>query len=66
MSRTFSHPHPLELQIMYRHHSLDSAVIFIGIPKIIQKYRDQSRLPVVAVNDVRSEINDRKSTQYCL
>lgn len=52
----------LEFQVMYSHHRLDSTVKFIAISEIIQIDRNQSCLPVMAVNDVWSEIDQWKCT----
>ena len=52
-------PCPLELQVMYSHDRLDPPVILIPIAEIIQIYRNQPCLPVMAVNDVRPEADHR-------
>src|SRR5699024_2772862 len=59
-------PHHLELQVMYRHDRLDAAVVFAEISEIIKIDRDQSCLPVVAVDQIRTETDHRKDAEDCL
>ena len=51
---------------MYRHDRLDPAVILRTKSEIIKIDRDQSRLPVMTVDDIRPEINNRQGAQHCL
>ena len=51
---------------MYRHDCLDSPIIFCPEPEIVKINRNQASLPVVAVDDVRAEINHRQCAQDCL
>ena len=46
---------------MYGHHSLDPAVVFAEISEIIKIYRDQTRLPVMTVDKIRTESDHRKN-----
>ena len=48
---------------MDRHNRFDSTVEITSLETFFQIYRDQSGLPVVAVNNVRSEIDHRKNRQ---
>ena len=53
-------PFSLESQIMDRHDRLDPAVEFIFLEASLQVDRDQTCLPVMAVNQVRTEAKRRK------
>ena len=53
----------LESEIVNRHDSLDILIKWVGLECIVQIYRHQCCLPVMAVNNVRSEINRRERTQ---
>ena len=58
-------PYALKLQVMYRHNGLDPAVVFSEIAEIIKIYRDQSGLPVVAVDQIRPESDHGKDAEDC-
>ena len=60
----FFNPFSLELQVMYSHDRLDPPVILIPIAEIIQIYRNQPCLPVMAVIDVRPEADHREGAQH--
>ena len=46
------------------HDRLDTTVKLSLLERILQIYRDQSRLPVVTVNDIRSETDQRQCRQH--
>ena len=50
---------------MYRHNSLDASVEVTSLESLFQIYRNQPGLPIVAVNQIRSEINHRQDRQGC-
>ena len=54
-------PYALEFQVMDRHDGLDSAIELIGLECVIQINRNEACLPVMAVDDVRTEFNRRKN-----
>ena len=58
-------PDALELQVMYRHYRLDATVEFIVAELILQENRDQTCLPVMAVDNVGSEVNIRQNGKSC-
>ena len=58
-------PDTLELQVMYRHDRLDTMVERVIIEAVLNIYRDQSCLPVMAVDDIRTEIQRRHCRQCC-
>ena len=53
-------PHALELQVMYGHDGLDPPEVLIPVPEVVKIHRDQTGLPVMAVDDVRTEIKKRQ------
>ena len=59
-------PAPLKLQVVNRHHSLDAAEEFIVLKPFLQIHRNQSGLPVVAVNQIRAEIQNRERGEHSL
>ena len=54
-------PYTLEFQVMYCHNSLDSTEEFILLERIMKVNRNKSCLPVMTVNDIRSESDHRKN-----
>ena len=50
---------------MYRHDRLDTMVEWVIIEAVLNIYRDQSCLPVMAVDDIRTEIQRRHCRQCC-
>ena len=53
-------PDALELQVMDRHDGLYAAVEIIVLEIRVQIHRDEACLPVMAVDDIRPEIDGRK------
>ena len=58
-------PYSLEFQIVNCHNCLDSPEKFILLEGIMQIYRNKTCLPVMAVNHVRAESDDRKHGKNC-
>ena len=53
----------LESQVMNGHNCLNILIERVGLERIIQIYRNQCSLPVMAVNDIRTEINGWERAQ---
>ena len=54
-------PYTLKFQVMYCHNSLDSTEEFILLERIVKVNRNKSCLPVMTVDDIRSESDHRKN-----
>ena len=59
-------PYSLEFQIVNCHNCLDSPEKFILLEGIMQIYRNKTCLPVVTVDHIRAETDNRKDRQYSL
>ena len=46
-------------------YSLDSSEILISVTEVVKKYRDKSCLPIVAVNNIGAEIQERECAKRC-
>ena len=59
-------PYSLKLQIVYRHNTLHIGIKRILMELALQKYRYQTCLPVMAVNNIWLESNHRQYRKCCL
>ena len=59
-------PNALEFQIVHGHNRADTAEERVILEHFMQEYRNQRRLPVVAVDNVRTESYDRQHRQHGL
>ena len=53
-------PHPLEFQVVDRHDGLDIPEELAAVEFVLEMHRDKSRLPVVAVDNIRLEADHRQ------
>ena len=53
-------PHTLEFQVVDRHDRLDIPEKLAAVEFVLEMHRDKSRLPVVAVDDIRLEADHRQ------
>lgn len=53
-------PHTLEFQVVDRHDGLDIPEELAAVEFVLEMHRDKSRLPVVAVDDIRLEADHRQ------
>ena len=59
-------PDSLESQVMNRHNRFDTAIKFACCELRLQIYRNQTCLPVMAVDQIRAEAYDRQDREHCL
>ena len=59
-------PASLKLQIMNRKYGFDSRIKIIISKYRMQKHRNKSCLPVIAMDNIRGKINIRQTSKYCL
>ena len=62
----FHIPDALKFQVMYGHDRFDPTVKLVVAELIFQENRNQTRLPVMAVDDVRTEVHIRQDRESCL
>ena len=59
-------PNALEFQVVNGHNRLCAPIKAMGCKSALEEYRNHTCLPVVAVNNVRMESDDRHGCQNCL
>ena len=59
-------PDALELQVMDGHDCADAAIERVVLEHLVQINRDQCGLPVMAVDDIRTEADERQHRQHSL